>query len=162
MKALVLLNSLPSRIVESAELNKAAYFIALAGVELYGLNRAVENILKGKLGHGFFPSPAELRLQCEGVMQPVRDSVHKANRERAEREAAADFAPIDHSPEAKARVSAAYQRFLDSYRPDGKSEIDELAEIRAKYDSVMLDAVPNAPPSFSGFQQLPRIEVAVA
>lgn len=154
MKALLLLNSLPSRIVEGAELNKAAYFIALAGVELFGLQRAVENILKGKLGHGFFPSPAELRLQCEGVMQPIRDAQHKAKREREHREAEADFAPIDHSPAAKARVAALYQQFLDSCHREDRTEADQLAEIRAKYDPAMLDAMPNARPGAGSFDRL--------
>ncbi|WP_457301297.1 hypothetical protein [Phyllobacterium sp. P5_D12] len=151
--ALVLLNALPSREADATS-NKAAYFIALESVELYGLQRATADFLKGKVGRGFFPSPAELRMQCEAVMQPIRDTHRKVQEQARQNLEAREFAAIKHSPAAKARVAAIYQRFCDGNHREGKSEAQELAEIRAKYDPSMLAAVPDAPVSLGGLRQL--------
>jgi hypothetical protein len=52
---------------------KAVYLIALDGVTRYSLEKATRKILQGALGHPFMPSPPELRIECDRIMQPHQD-----------------------------------------------------------------------------------------
>lgn len=94
------------------------YFIALEGVTRFALSEAVKAIMRGALGHSFFPSPPELRRQCDAAQQPHLDAARRIRltaddmRDRREFEAARNRA---QSPAAKARVAAAYARFCEDY-----------------------------------------------
>lgn len=149
MKVLLLLGALPSREAGSAKIEKAAYYIALDGVSTFGLTRAMEAILQGKHGHTFFPSPAELRMQCDKAMEPIIAAHQKATRERLQREQAAEFKPVVHTQAEIVRVNEIYHKFCAGYVTDFKTEDQLIAEIRAKYDPDMLDAVPDAPTQFN-------------
>lgn len=59
-----------------------AYSVALEGVTAYGLHTAVENILRGSLGHGFMPKPPVLRLEIDKVMQPLNEERARNARDR--------------------------------------------------------------------------------
>ena len=78
--ALVSLAGLPSRQTSSAELDRAAFYVALEGVTRHGLAEAVRFILRGALGHGFMPSPPELRIQCDKAMQWHHDEAERIRR----------------------------------------------------------------------------------
>lgn len=107
------LSGLPSRQTTAGDLDNAAFMLALEGVAKHGLSEAVKRILKGALGHGFLPSPPELRLQCDKAMEwheRERDRIRR--REQIEREM-----PVHRelTPEARARVNAIYADFCKGY-----------------------------------------------
>lgn len=132
-----MMNGLPSRkelSEKSAEVVDASYFIALEGVTRYGLTKAVIAVLQNALGHPFYPQPPELRGLCDKAMVPheeMRDRVRHREQLKAER---IPDRP-EPTPEAKARVAAAYQRFCESTEAASKREVSEAerAEIRARY-----------------------------
>ncbi len=106
---------LPSRALENGEAEKLAYKKALVGVTRYGLETAVDNILRGSLGHGFMPSPPELRLQIDAVMKPIlearawdaeRDRVLREQREEQRQQANSQ---ATWTPESRQRATAKWQ-----------------------------------------------------
>lgn len=117
LSALVALGSLPKRDTEQAELDLAAYHVALDDVSATGLAEAVRRILQGALGHGFFPSPPELRIECDRIARAEASERARLMEERKRREEAATYSPPQHSLEARRRVQAmvdAFHRGLDA------------------------------------------------
>lgn len=104
-------------------------------------------MLQDKLGHGYFPTPQELRRLCNQAIQPILDAERRAAiRERQERDNR-EFNRIraERTPEAIQRQQAAYQSFLRSTGRDPESrEADFQSAMRAKYGAA-LDAVPDRP-----------------
>lgn len=137
LKALILLAGLPSRAPDDEGTHKAAYFLALQGVTRYGLQEAVKSILQGALGHAFFPSPPELRIQCDKAMEhhvSMRNRI--ARQEQIRRERPPEPPPLTADAKERQRQRmAAFHASLDS----GKSAEEaakleaERAEIRARY-----------------------------
>lgn len=149
LKALASLNSLPSRQTNEVELHEAGYFVALEGVTNHGLSEACRAILKGRLGHAFYPSPPELRLQCDEAMKS-----HRWHRERERKEMQyinerrENNALTQRSPEAIARQQRVYQSFLASIEDDkAKTEEAERAEVRARYGMTeeAIASIPDLP-----------------
>lgn len=140
-RALALLERLPSRATFSAEFDQQVYFIALHGTTQHGLFEAVKFILRGALGHAFFPSPPELRQQHDKCMEPFeRERDRIAHREQMERERR-EFGPVaEPSPEAKARVSAIYAEFCKGYEK-------AAAEDTLKLDPELVAQIPDNPRS---------------
>lgn len=116
--ALASLASLPSRATSSAELSKAGYYVALENVTRYGLSEAVKAILKGSLKHAFFPSPPELRLQCDKAMEWHENMDMRIRRQERENE---EFNRLHgkpwepDGPEQKARAARLYADFCKGY-----------------------------------------------
>ena len=133
LQALVMLGSLPTRQSDSADLDRAAYHIALDGVTRYGLSEAVKFILRGSLKHTFFPSPVELRQQCDKAMEwPEREAERIRRREAIERDR--EPPPRNPSEGEKARVQKLLAGFYASYDKGKQAEDEaERAEIRARY-----------------------------
>lgn len=77
-RALALLSSLPSQVAASPDLQLEATWIAIDGVTRHALSEAVKAILRGQLGRGFFPSPAELRKACDAAQQVVDHATENA------------------------------------------------------------------------------------
>lgn len=128
------------------QIEKASYYLALEGVTRYGLSEAVRAILQGKLGHAFFPSPPELRMQCDKAMEG-----HRWHRERERRETRyinerrENNANAYRSPEAIAKQQETYRRFVAGYaETEAKAEATEREEIRARY-GITDEAVANIP-----------------
>lgn len=145
MQALTSLAVLPSRQAEDADLDRAMYNVALEGVSRYGLSQAVTAIIRGALGHTFFPSPVELRQQCELAEAPIR---RQAEREAQRREWARENATFEQTralrtPEAVALQQAAYRKFCEGYA-DSKA----IAQERVYLDPELLAKVPDAPSTF--------------
>lgn len=149
IKALASLNSLPSRQTDTVEVSEAGYFVAMEGVTRYGLTEAIRAILKGGLGHAFFPSPPELRMQCDKAMEwPERQRERELRNQRYIRERIENNTIAQRTPEAIARQQAAYRKFLDGYQSKSISaEEAERAEIRARYGMTneLIDALPDQP-----------------
>lgn len=144
--SIVSLKALPQRPQSSVEFSEMGYLIALEGVSAWALMEATKAILRGSLPHTFFPSPPEFRKECERVMQPVIDRYDREY--KLKNSWAEDSKPLPpKTPEARARVSAAYAEFLEGHarasRTNAKTEAEELEEIRAKYDPALLAAVPD-------------------
>ena len=123
ISALAALGSLPSRQTSGA-LDKAAYYLALDGVTRFGLSEAVKAILRGRLGHAFFPSPPELRMQCDKAMEhhvQMRERIARRQRIEAER-----IPPVPPLTEAqKERQRARMERFHKAMPdPEPKPEFD--------------------------------------
>lgn len=140
------MNSLPSRQTNEVELHEAGYFVALEGVTKHGLSEACRAILKGRLGHAFYPSPPELRLQCDEAMKS-----HRWHRERERKEMQyinerrENNALTQRSPEAIARQQRAYQAFMAGYEAD-KAKADEAEHevIRARY-GITVESIAHLP-----------------
>ncbi len=149
IKALASLNSLPSRHTDAAEISEAGYMVALEGVTRYGLREAVRSILKGGLNHAFFPSPPELRSQCDRAMEwPERQRERQIRQDRYMQERRENNAVVQRSPEAIARQQAAYRKFLAAYDTDKTDAEDaERAEIRDRYGLTdeAVSALPDQP-----------------
>ena len=64
----------------------AGYYVALEGVSRFAIQTASKAIMRGALGHAFFPSPPELRMQCDEVMKPIREAHARDKRDREIRE----------------------------------------------------------------------------
>jgi hypothetical protein len=145
LQALGLLASLPSR---SSEFSNQAYFVALDGVTRKHLFRATERILKGALGHAFFPSPPEFRLLCDKQVEADLEDARKQRmleEERAMR-AEARFYDEQRTPEAKERVKAIY----DEYR--AKDDARRAAEAVNGPDQEFWDRVnPKQGKVFPGY-----------
>ncbi|MGN6451282.1 MAG: hypothetical protein ACTHLK_22355 [Brucella intermedia] len=76
------LSVLPTRALANPEAEKMAYQMALDGVTKHGLDTAVKNIMAGSLGHGWMPSPPELRIQIDEVMRPIKEARARDQKER--------------------------------------------------------------------------------
>lgn len=145
MQALASLAGLPSRQADEDGIDRKMYFVALNGVSRYALNEAVKGIIRGALGHTFFPSPVEFRQQCEKAMEPhIRQAERIRVREQQERESA-EFNRVlaGRTPEAIARQQEAYRKFCAGYTSEkDEAEEAERADIRARYG--MTDELVNA------------------
>lgn len=136
LAALAAMSSLPSRRKDNAEMDKAGYFVGLEGVSRLSLTTAVRRILRGVLGHGFFPSPPELRLKCDEVARETARELAKIEQRRAQEaeDAALRAARAEKTPEARARVTALYERFRANHTSSTEeAEMKERTEIRNRY-----------------------------
>lgn len=137
LQALITLGSLPTRQSDTADIDRSAYHIALSDVTRYGLSEAVKAILRGRLGHTFFPSPVELRQQCDKAMEPHIRQAERVRVRETQEQVRTQYArnTADRSPETKERVAAAYKRFCAGYEDDKKAVIEnaEREAIRETY-----------------------------
>jgi len=140
---------LPARESVNQQIDKASYYIALEGVTRYGLAEAVRSILKGGLSHAFFPSPPELRIQCDKAMEwHERQREREFREQRYLRERQENNRITTRTPEAIARQQAAYRKFLAGYQAEKQSgEELERAETRARYGMTdeAIAGVPDQP-----------------
>lgn len=148
LKAIAALSSLPSRLPQSLDLAEASYFVALDGVTKYGLAEAVKAILQNALGHAFFPSPPELRGQCDKAMEPHRQAREEAYRREKSlyREVPRRTGPV--TDEERERAKALMARLNASFEKDKQSAQEaERAEVRARYGMTpdILAQLPDAP-----------------
>lgn len=126
-------SGLPSAPSTSPERDEATFAIALDGVTRHGLFEAARAILQGALGHGYFPTPPALRMQCDKAMEHhVRMRERIALRERAERERPPAKAPL--SVEEKRRQQERMRAFHASL--DGGKEHESAAAIEAERAAV--------------------------
>lgn len=139
LKALAAFATLPTQqsfSPEQDEINDRARMQALEGVTRYALGEAVKAILKGSLGHTFFPSPVELRLACDQAQRPVDDLARRVYLTKEQQHERREYERFQASktPEAKARVAALVAKFHAGCQ-SAKSEDQEAerAEIRARY-----------------------------
>ena len=137
IKALVLLASLPARETGDAQVDKAAYYIALDGVTRFGLAEAVKAVLQGRLGHAFFPSAAELRIQCDKAMEhhvSMRRQIER--QEQIRRERPAERPPLTEAE--KERHAARMKAFNAGY------ETEKVAQPRIYLDPELVAKIPDA------------------
>lgn len=139
--ALASLSALPSRATGNETIDKGSYYVALDGVTYHGLVEAVRAILKGSLGHTFFPSPVEMRRECDRAMSwHERERQRIANHEQRRQEnIAIERAYAMNTPDARARVSKLYTDFCKSYakpKPENSVILDPelLAQIPDRPD----------------------------
>lgn len=115
------------------------YFVALDGVSRYALSGAVKSIIRGSLGHTFFPSPVEIKRECDRVMEwHYRQERQTAIQEKNERENAAYRERMaQRTPEALARVRSIYERFCADYESSAAKQEPIL-------DPELIAKVPDA------------------
>jgi hypothetical protein len=161
LQALILLGALPAREADSSGVDKAAYYLALEGATKHGLYEAAKAILKGSLGHAFFPNPVELRQQCDKAMfWHVRMRERVWIRERIARETPPDIPPRTEAE--KARVAEVMREFHESYEREKQANIEaERAEIRARY-GLTPEAIAHLPnqPLPEGMVQVGQVKPA--
>lgn len=130
---------MPSRATSSAEFDQQVYFIALDGTTRHGLSEAVKFILRGALGHAFYPSPPELRMQCDKAME-----WHEREAERIRRQS--DFQKFRKEQDEwrppteaeKARSAAVYAQFCKGYEK-------AATEDTFKLDPELVAQIPDNP-----------------
>ena len=106
------LTALPPREGQELEPSLEAYRRALSGVSWRDLAAAVDDISRGALGHGYFPSPPELRIAVDRAAEVEAARLAKIANDRRWREEAHSFRAIPRpTPEAKARVQAMVDAF---------------------------------------------------
>src|SRR6185369_2154007 len=137
LKALASLAGLPSRVTSSAERDEATFFVALDNVTRWSLFEAVRMVLQNALGHGFFPSPPELRGLCDKAMEHHREMRRRIERrEKMRINQPRTLPPL--TDEEKARQAARKQAF-DAWFSGAKADEGaervrrEREEIRARY-----------------------------
>ncbi len=139
--ALMALSSLPKRQTVDPSTEFDAYCVALDRVRNIDLGEAVRSVLQGGCGHAFFPSPPELRLRCNAVMESRLDVLQRERRAQCEREQRASMPMIIHSAEERRRVADLYRDYLS--RVNGAAVGDDPAVIKDKYDAKALAAIPD-------------------
>lgn len=112
--------------------------MALDGVSVFALQTATKNIMRGVLGHAFFPSPPELRIQCDELMKPIlearaRDSYDR----RILKEMAADSKRADWTPESRARATAKWEATKAQQRLDNAAEETRRDQYDTSTDACM-------------------------
>lgn len=108
-------------------LARASYYVALEGVTRFGLAEAVKAILRNALGHTFFPSPPELRGQCDKAMRPHEEHRERqARRKKLAEEHAAYQTVQNRSPAEIARAKRLYADFCASYEKQADPFIPTL------------------------------------
>lgn len=144
LQALASLAGLPSRLADDAELDRKMYHVALDGVSRHALNEAVKAIIRGVLGHTFFPSPVEFRQQCDKAIEPHIREASRIRRqlEQAKENAAFNRVIASRTPEAVARQQATYAAFCASHEPA------KAKEQRIHLDPELLAKIPDAPSAF--------------
>lgn len=117
LQALASLAGLPSRQQADLELARDMYFVALEGVTRYALGEAVKSIIRGGLGHTFFPSPVELRQQCDKAVAPHLEAERRVRQREQQMRENAEIAASHaaRTPESIARAKAIYDRFCEQY-----------------------------------------------
>lgn len=138
-----MLAGLPSRAPDDEGAHKAAYFLALEGVTRYGLQEAVRVILKGGLGHTFFPTPVELRLKCDSAMAWHQREHQRIQQRQTQTEENRQFVQTvsQRTPEGIARQQQAYRTFCAGYA-------EKKAAERIVLDPELVALVPDAPSTF--------------
>jgi len=111
--ALVRLGSLPTRASDDALGDFEVYVTALQGARFDHLELAITAIMRGALGHGFLPSPPELRIECDKIAKAEQAQRAKLieQRRRFEEMAGYQRALPEPTPEARARVQAMVDQF---------------------------------------------------
>lgn len=135
VQCLTLMSGLPSRAAASVTASQAGYFVALDGVGLWSLQEAARAILRKSLGHGFFPSPSELRGECDRIMEPIRELQRMDARARRIEQENREHAP---RPARSAEEIERHTRLMESFNARFVSEADrkleaERAEIRERF-----------------------------
>lgn len=113
LAALVRMGTLPTRSSDDATAELGIYVEALGGVKADHLAGAVRAIIRGSLGHGFLPSPPELRIECDKIAKAEAAAAAREHAERRRWEEVAEYRrTVEHSPESRARVQAMVDQFL--------------------------------------------------
>lgn len=135
---------MPSRVVGDDMLDRAAYYLALEGVTRFSLVEAARAILRGALGHTFFPSPVEIRMQCDKVMAPYvsarrrMEDLAKQQRENEAYERTRQAA----AKAGKDRARKAYADFVAGYEAMKRNEPEGFA---SSLDLELVAKIPNRP-----------------
>lgn len=166
LQCLSFLSGLPSRDSTNGQMEMAGYYVALEGVSKFAIQTAAKAIMRGSLGHTFYPKPPELRLLCEEVMRPIREAEARDRRE-AEiiREQQNDQRQRERSqaswtPESRARATAKWEATKAQQRLDNAAEETRRDQYDTSPDACMarlkaaaeangadfnLDKIKNAP-----------------
>lgn len=140
-QALELLNSLPRKASGDSDGSRRleAYHTALAGVTRYALNIATQTILRGELGHGFYPSPAEYRQACDRAMEPIyrqERAYRQWQQQQADRKASEAF-ERQRTPEARQRVKDAYEAYCARHESEREPEPEfDWLRVNARFDAA--------------------------
>lgn len=143
--ALVSLSPLVKRVALDPEIEFAGYLAGLRSVRYLDLVAAVQAILEGALGHGFFPTPPELRIECNRAFDRRHaDDVREARRrEMAEQIATRNDLP-KRTPEGRERVAKLMREFNMRWEIERTKE-PPLDEVRARLGDEALRRLPNQP-----------------
>ena len=151
LRAIIALECLPKRPSENVTVELRVYQIALEGdvprvvVAAVDLAVAIRRIIQGVLGHGFHPSPSELRMVCDKVRDERCQDLDRQSRQRRIKEEAASLNSARPTPEQKRRLAAIYEKFCREWDDKDGDKAAELEAIRAKYDPKVLAALPDRP-----------------
>lgn len=114
LAALGAMRSLPTRGSDDLDALFGAYVTAMQGTQAVHLQQAVTAIMRGALGHGFLPSPPELRIECDKIAKAEQAQRARLieQRRRLDEMAGYERSLPEPTPEAKARVQAMVDAFM--------------------------------------------------
>ncbi len=153
----MMLKSLPSRVSDTAEIDRQAFIIGQQGVTRGALAEAVKQVLRGALGHGFHPSAPEFRLLCDSIQRKQAEERARGEeelRQRRENEQRRLQHEKTKTPEARARVAAMLARFNQDHearqasaRNDGLGETaDQLRDrLKGQIGETAFNNIPDFP-----------------
>ena len=135
---------MPSRLVGDDMLDRAAYYLALEGVTRFSLVEAAKAIIRGALGHTFFPSPVEIRMQCDKVMAPyvaARRRMEELAKQQRENEAY-ERTRQAAAKTGKDRARKAYADFVAGYEAMKRNEPEGFV---SSLDPELVARIPDRP-----------------
>lgn len=141
-------NALPSRQPINAKALLSAFCIALDGITKGELRDGFQSVLQNGLGHGFMPSPPELRGACR---TPGAEWIRKVRQLRVDAPPLVPAAqeveepePLPEPPPARPHLSPIERHIWKRYRAGGEAAIPEIvgghawwAELRPKFERLV-------------------------
>lgn len=135
---------MPSRGAGDEAIDTGSYYVALEGVTRFSLVEAVRSILRGALGHTFFPSPVEMRQQCDKVMAPyvaARRRMEDRAKQQRENEAY-ERTRQAAAKSGKERARKAYADFVAGYEAMKRNEPEGFV---SSLDPELVAKIPDRP-----------------
>lgn len=113
------------------------YIKILNGCTGYGLATALKEYLHGKHGK-FMPTPTEIRISHDAIMQPIYAARARIAREDAEQEKQSQYrrSIADRTPEQREKVHTIYQAFLEHHEAQKARDIE--SRVRKQEDDAKL------------------------
>lgn len=113
------------------------YIKILNGCTGYGLATALKEYLHGKHGK-FMPTPTEIRISHDAIMQPIYATRSRIAREDADQEKQSQYrrSIADRTAEQREKVHTIYQAFVE--RHEAQKALDIETRIRKQGDDAKL------------------------
>lgn len=136
LENLILLAHLPMRNPTDMAAAKRAYMLSLEGCTAYGLDQAAKAILRGSLGHPFMPSPPELRIEIERIMDAEREKLMRSSRLEWPEDQDPTEPPDDAAKQRMHARWAAVRPMFEADKPEDPAPSPEPKTVQQRLDDL--------------------------